>query len=72
MDTNEDDLNADFKKENIEITASPKLGADDTDDDAVGEIDPALAEKVEVAENFSDDELDADKMDFEPDEKNYL
>ncbi|MEK7567667.1 MAG: hypothetical protein AAB513_01970 [Patescibacteria group bacterium] len=74
MDSNQDDLNEDFKKENIEIVGNAKINPDD--DDLMGvTLDPALEGKTGISDGLgalSDDELDADKMDFEPEEKDCL
>jgi hypothetical protein len=68
-----DDLNGDLKDENIEITASALTHPDD-DDMADDEVADEAASDPELDE-FSggeDDELETDKMDFEPEEKDLL
>ena len=70
MDRDQNDINDDFKKENIEITGSSKVNADG--DDVTGDAATPLVRDDVLENQTSDDELDSDKMDFEDPEKNYI
>ena len=71
MDSDKNEINEEFKDENIEITGSAKVNVDDEDADVDVKTD-VDGTSLLAGDIQNDDELDSDKMDYEAEEKNYL